>query len=286
MPKRRNTGLKVYNRFYGSVKAVLVCWIIVMAFSGCGDRKAESVRRRSGEDSMFAPGRVEIRQENRFALLLNVKDSLYIIGRVDSGQTAYLLNNETGDYLKCTTGDSLTYFEELSGVNWTLTPLSPQPGSLERFDLCYLESSAFQYRPVEKIAVADAEFVSDLDQQIKISGYIDTLLAYDDAFVTDSLVADSLPSIARIDIPGQEAFVVSYSYMGHLSGPRLAIINNKVFPATGPCSYEYFYPFRIGDRFFIQTGSSCCECGWVIDQVFEIANNALFLVFQDDSYST
>lgn len=279
--------LTTNNPFYFIRRKTLIFGVVALAVSGCGDRKTETGRMDdSGRSSMFSPGKVTIRQEKAFSLLLNAKDSLYIIGSAPSGRTAYLLNNESGDFWKCETGDSIAYFEELSGIDWTLTSLTPQPDTLMRFDLSFLASEEFQYELVGKQAVSEAAFVKDIDRQIKLSGYIDTLLAYDDAFVTDTLVADSLPAISRINIPGQEVFLVTYSYMRSLPGPRLLIINNKVFPATGPCSYEYFYPFRIGDRFFLQTGSSCCECGWVIDQVFEIADNALFLVFQDDSYST
>lgn len=261
--------------------------ILILGFiAGCGDRKNEYVGNAPDSLSMFVPGEVKIQSNENFSLVMSAKDSLFILGNRPPGQTIYLLNNETGQYWKCRTGSNQTYFEELSGGEWELTPTLPQPDTLKRFDISYSTSGKFRYDLVKKERITDSLFVEQIDQQIKLSGYIDTLLSYDDAFLADSVIGDSLPAITTIHIPGQEAFVITYSYMESLSGPQMMIINNRIFPLTGPCSYEYVYPFQIDNRFFIQTGSSCCECGWVIDQVFEVSGESLILVFQDDSYST
>jgi hypothetical protein len=69
-------------------------------------------------------------------------------------------------------------------------------------------------------------------------------------------------------------------------GPRLAILENrKVIPLTAPCSYKYLYVYKFKGKKYIQTGSSCCDCGYVGDQIFLMEKDDIKLVFEDYSFS-
>jgi hypothetical protein len=261
-------------------------YIIITVILGCSDKKTETVTEMPANyHSRFLPQKVVQKAEESFALTFNAKDSLFIIGDLAKGNTVFLLNNETGEYRRAQTGETQIYFEEISNIHWHLTPVLPQPDLKTRFDLAFAHNNQINFQLIGNMMVNDSTVIADIDYEIKLSGFIDTLMAYDDKFPTDYVIGLYSPKIIKINFPEDEAFVVTYSYVDSIPGPRMIIINNKIFPLTGPCSYQHVYPFRINGRNFIQTGSTCCECDWVIDQVFEIINDSIVLAFQDDSYS-
>jgi hypothetical protein len=260
--------------------------IIVSALFSCGDKKSETaVELPPNYHSRFVPKKVIQNTDKAFALTLNVKDSVFVIGDRDTGKNIYLLNNETGDFCNAKTGNPQIYYEEISDIHWQLTPVIPQPQLKTRYDLVFAHNEKINFQLIGNSVLADQNLIADIHNEIKLSGFIDTLLAYDDEFPTDSIIGTNMPKIVKIDFPNDDAYVVTYSYVDSVPGPRMIIINNNIFPLTGPCSYQHVYPFQINGRKFIQTGSSCCECDWVIDQVFEIVDDTIILVFQDDSYS-
>jgi hypothetical protein len=268
------------------MKKLGLCCMIIYFLVSCGDKKIETAHKLPvNYHSRFMPQKVVQKADESFALTLNVKDSLFVIGEHDKGKNIFLLNNETGEYCQAQTGQPQIYFEEISDIHWQLTPVLPQPGTNLRYDLAFTHPGLINFQLIGNIPVRDSVLIADIDREIKLSGFIDTLLAYDDKPPTDSIVGMLKPRIVKIYLPEEEAYVVTYSYVDSIPGPRMFILNNNIFPLTGPCSYQHVYPFLINGRIFIQTGSSCCECGWVIDQVFEIINGQLYLAFQDDSYS-
>jgi hypothetical protein len=277
--------LKIIEQVEKMKKPGLYFCLIIFLLS-CGDKKAETVSELpKNYRSRFMPKKVVQQAEESFALTLNVKDSLFVIGDRDKGKNIFLLNNETGDYCQAQTGEPQIYFEEISDVHWQLTPILPQPSRNSRYDLAFAHPEHINFQLIGNTTIRDPILIADIDKEIKLSGFIDTLLAYDDKPPTDSVVGMYKPKITKINFPGEDAYVVTYSYVDSIPGPRMLILNNNIFPLTGPCSYQHVYPFRINGRNFIQTGSSCCECGWVIDQVFEIIGDQVVLAFQDDSYS-
>jgi hypothetical protein len=61
--------------------------------------------------------------------------------------------------------------------------------------------------------------------------------------------------------------------------------NRKVIPLTAPCSYKQLFVYEFKGNAYIQTGSSCCDCGYVGDQIFEVGKDEIKLVFEDYSFS-
>lgn len=265
-----------------------VSFFILIFLFACGDKRSEQATEvfiPEDYHSRFTPQKVIQQIEPGFSLTFKLNDALYLIGSRKQGNDTYLLNNELGKVWKSNTGEDLEYFEKLSDVNWSLTKINDQPEQEIRYDLAFTTNDSFQYQQIPSEIINDSTFINDIDKEIKLSGYIDTLLAYDDKFPNDFVIGKRKPKITRFKLPNGEALIVTYIYLEAVPGPRMIILNNMIYPLTGPCSYQHAYPFRINNRLFIQTGSNCCECGWIIDQVFEITNDEVVLAFQDDSYS-
>lgn len=264
---------------------LLFLYIVLFVLAGCSDKKSEKNTPLSSDYSGLIPGKVGQQLDEAFALTFVANDSIFLIGEYEPDRTVFLLNNEKGDIYRAKTGSQQVYYEKLLDIHWELTALKPQPKTETRLDLAFANENKINFKATPAIAITDSLFIANIHREIKLSGLIDTLLSYDDEFPSDSLVGIYKPKIAKMDCQVGEAYVVTYSYVDSLPGPRMVILNNCIFPLTGPCSYQQIYPFQINDRCFIQTGSTCCECGWVIDQVFEIKKDEVVLVFQDDSYS-
>ncbi|MEL6251584.1 MAG: hypothetical protein AAFR87_06170 [Bacteroidota bacterium] len=142
--------------------------------------------------------------------------------------------------------------------------------------------------------------VEDVQKQEELAAKIDLKKNYKDAFegLDGSLhayfifIAD-LPDVWEFQFNSQPHFIVSYPismYEGDKEKRYSAcflLSPTEQYPLTGPCSF-YGLPdiFEMDENLYLQGGSSCCECGIIVGQLFEFNGKELKTVLEDGSWST
>jgi len=142
--------------------------------------------------------------------------------------------------------------------------------------------------------------VEDARKQEELAVKIDLKKNYKDAFegldgglnAYFIFIAD-LPDIWEFQFNSQTHYIVSYPismYEGDKEKRYSAcflLSPTEQYPLTGPCSF-YGLPdiFEMDGNLYLQSGSSCCECGIIVGQLFEFNGKELNAVLEDGSWST
>lgn len=272
-------GLFSRRRMMNASGIIFICSLFV----ACGVKKSEQSPPPTAEQPEAIEAETAFKPGDIFSLTFNLNDTIFVIGKLPLNETIYLLNNEDGSSWKCTAYAHRDYFEE---INYQLTMVSPQPPADQRFDIAYAGDSFNNYHTLEKKTIHDERLILKYDSLVKNARLIESLFTQENSFFPDSVISNQTPTLRQLNIPDRRVFIIDYSFYERFSGPRFLMLDNLIFSLTGPCSYEFLFPYQLNGKIYLQTGSTCCDCGWVIDQIFEVSTDSIYLVFQDDSYST
>ena len=142
--------------------------------------------------------------------------------------------------------------------------------------------------------------IEDAGKQEELAAKIDLKKNYKDAFegLDGSLhayfifIAD-LPDVWEFQHNSQSHYIVSYPISMHegdkekMYSACFLLSPTEQYPLTGPCSFDGLPDiFEMDEKLYLQSGSSCCECGVVIGQLFEFNGKELKTVLEDGSWST
>jgi hypothetical protein len=136
----------------------------------------------------------------------------------------------------------------------------------------------------------NADVISKTDRLVRNSKALLTLLKKAQGAIlgeTKELEETNL-KVYQVSMPGQKFLIASFEYSNEnlgVSGPRLLVINDRVYPLTGWCSYQTLNVFRLEGQYYIQSGSCCCNCGITIMELFRITPEGPMVVLSDESLS-
>ncbi len=98
-----------------------------------------------------------------------------------------------------------------------------------------------------------------------------------------------LPKVHKFSMYDQEAMIATYS-RGKLSDgntptPRVLLLNDRVYPLNGWCSFDEIAVFSLNGLYYICSGSACCDCGISILELIQVTQDGLVMVRSDASLS-
>jgi hypothetical protein len=227
--------------------------------------------------------------DGKYCLTYRVGDSLYLFEKHKLNQTLTIVDNNAGDLTESKTTGYIVYHDDAIG-SIVLTRISPQPKSKKEINcIATFSSRPLDYKIEEQKNLLNEDLIKSSDSLIRSTEFLQELMKRngDGNVQSDSLLEGVLPELVKVTANDFEYYIASYKiYDNSTIGPRLALMENKkVIPLTGQCSYEYFYTYFFNGKNYIQTGSSCCDCGIIGEQIFEVVKENIKPVFEDYSFS-
>jgi hypothetical protein len=213
---------------------------------------------------------------------------LYAVGKLKPGIQLTLL--QPGLNQICMAKSiAFTKQSELSGSYFTeLSGLCETP---KEFGIAIANKQVWDYEQVTPKEISEADEVTKIDQLTRNSGALSALLKKAQGSIPGDLkeLEGSRPKVYLFSIDKAVVTVVSYeegfAENTGVSGPRAIIINGRVYPLTGWCSYRTLNVFRLNGEHYVQSGSCCCECGITAMEVFRISSKGILEVLSDYSLS-
>ncbi|MEM8890534.1 MAG: hypothetical protein AAGD28_21335 [Bacteroidota bacterium] len=146
----------------------------------------------------------------------------------------------------------------------------------------------------------DAKRVENEKMIEELAGKIGLKENYQDAFEGFGgglnryfIMISDVPDVWEFQFQSQSHYILSYpisldnGISDHQYSTSFLVSPTQQHLLTGPCSF-YGLPdiFLMNEKLYLQSGSTCCECGVVIGQLFEFNGKELKTVLEDGSWST
>jgi hypothetical protein len=225
-------------------------------------------------------------QKPLYALTYWRNDTLYLFGKFDSGLTVTLINNKDRMLFKTTTDFYQLPSDDMnSEIGLTNINSQPKTDNWKDFEYSILTDIPSDYVVLDSNKYVDIS-IRRVDSLIRKTTIIENLL--EKSGQKESMeysIGTSLPTVKSYDINGFPLYIISYKYFDGPNGPRIVQYQDKLFPLTGQCSYDKIYVYRLNSRYYIQSGSTCCGCGYTVFQIFEITEHLIKLIYDDDSFA-
>jgi hypothetical protein len=260
------------------IRAIILCLsapLIILSHSVCGADSAKSAIEKTD-----------------FTIAVNCRDGdspkLCLGGKFKAGIDVILLQSGARKICAARTTSAIVDIE--SNGN-TFTELSGSCDVPKGFAVAILKKTVRDYELLIPKKIIKASLISKTDRSIRSSGALLQLLKQAQDLIPGEMkeLDDISPQLHQIVLPDLNVNIASYDQFpdnaNYVSGPRVIVINSRVFPLTGWCSYRNFNVFRLNGRHYVQSGSCCCGCGITIMEVFQITPNGLIKVISDDSLS-
>jgi hypothetical protein len=226
-----------------------------------------------------------------YALIYTIGDVIYLFGKFNLNEVVTLIDNKTGYMFETATTSYHTENSENFG-QFVLTKIKNQPETYKGSDfIAMFIKKPDDYRNIDIEKTKDKDLINKIDKLIRKSNYLETLLDKNvGGFITEVNLKNITPDVFMFKCGNTSVNIATYKFKPETNyplafGPRLAVVDDIVFPLTGPCSYEEFYVFYLNSKYYIETGAHCCVCGVTGVEIFEIADNKVLNVFSDYSYS-
>lgn len=216
-----------------------------------------------------------------------VEDSIMIFDSVATGQICYLIDVRGKSVTKTKTRGNGIFSTELFDKNVTTTELM----DTGQFQLAFVGDKA-NITWVEKKVVKDDSLKKDILLEFNISDYDSLFKNYGGPISAYADIIKDDPVVEMIKFGSENLYLIAYQmepFPGDLiSGPSflLSKSHKKAYPLTGPCSNPASRFFLMNEKLYIHTGSNCCDCGIVIDQLYEYDGSDIDLVIEDGTWST
>jgi len=143
------------------------------------------------------------------------------------------------------------------------------------------------FSKIELKSIVDSSTIQNIDSICRTSVELKNLLKRNGGldYPIDELIGTLMPQIGQFVFKKDSVYIVTYKTTWDTTGPRLILINNTVYPLTGQCSFEKLKIYTINERYLIETGSNCCECGIIGSEIYEITQDGPVLIYSDYSWS-
>lgn len=142
--------------------------------------------------------------------------------------------------------------------------------------------------------INDPDKISNLKERISLKDtYSDEFEAYGGPLGGILRILSDDPSVWEFRFQDKKHHIVTYHIYdaentGYSADAATFLLSpTKIFPLTGPCSFDKFpVLFLMNKKLYLQGGSSCCDCGIIVDQLFEYDGEKLKAILEDGSWST
>lgn len=222
-----------------------------------------------------------------------------LLGEFDKGLFVFLLNRSNSLVCTATSGDqgkedstygSIDYTELINLVNCE----KPEDYSIAFIPSLENKWDIDTYENIPLNQIGDPEKINALNEMVHKTNVLQSLLdrtaGIEGLYKVSDEIAKSPPQALEYPIPGSKVYILTYELSWKLSenkplGPRVIIINNSVQALTGQCSYRNIRGFKLIGRYYLESGSHCCECGITGQELFKIEGSKATLVYEDFSFS-
>ena len=225
-------------------------------------------------------------KNSSYALSFWLNDTIYLYGKFPLNKAITLINNQKGLLFESRTNSYKVFEDPYAGkVVFTSIVSQPEKENLKNFEYCSFFEKPSDYELLEQ-GKNDSISVKKIDTLIRKTNLLELLLEKSGQKQSvEYSIKNSLPTIRSYTIDISSITIVSYKYFEKTNGPRIVFYKNKLFPLTGQCSFEDIYIYRYNSRYYIQSGSWCCGCGYNVFEIFRIDNQSIDLEYKDDSYA-
>ena len=142
---------------------------------------------------------------------------------------------------------------------------------------------------LEVKALTDAELTQELVSRIDLEkDYADAFENSGGPLKVELPAYNEEVTVYEFEFMDNRYFILSYTFAEYRAAAATFLLSPKQeYPLTGPCSFST-YPelFIIKDKLYLHSGSTCCECGISVQQLFEFDGTELKAVLEDGSWST
>ena len=209
------------------------------------------------------------------------KKGIFLLGRYEPSLPVVLLNGNESKYCRGRTGASRHYEDEV--LELTLTPVVETTGcgATDGYSLALISPGETRYEILPLNEIRDPALIRDLDRLVRSSGLLEMLVKKNRG--ATYALTDLIPPPKVISMG--DARIVEYRF-SWAAGPRVLVLNGKISALTGQCSFPALRAFRLDGEIYIESGSSCCECGIRGSELFHITPEGAVLVYSDFSLST
>jgi hypothetical protein len=226
-----------------------------------------------------------------YSLIDTKGDTLCLYGQHKLGEIVTLADNSTGYLFESKTSSYTTNKSDFESDGAILTTIKNQPQmNTSGIYIAFFKTMPSDYFLLKQEKINNYELSKNIDSLIRSTSIIDSLFNENKGtgryWDVDSELKETLPKLTSIKIKDQEILIASYELSKDVYGPKLAILNKtKIIPLTGQCSASFFYTYSMFGKYYIYTGSGCCDCGIIAYQIFEIKRDTIIKMFEDYSFS-
>jgi hypothetical protein len=259
---------------------ILIFVILSAAFPCCVFSKDSNGATIEKTDIAFAVGSLESKSPK-----------LCLIGKFKSGIKLTLLQSGQQKTCKTQTTSNVEVYNETSGAY--VTELAGSCEFPKEFSVGILKKPVWDYQHIlpKKIVIADV--ISKTDRSIRDRGVLLKLVNRAQGVPLNTSEMKEfekiVPQLHQFSLPEFNVIIASYDEfpdnLNYACGPRVIIINDRIYPLTGWCSYRTFDVFRLNGQYYVKSGSCCCECGITIMELFRITPNGLVKVYSNGDLS-
>jgi hypothetical protein len=214
---------------------------------------------------------------------------LCLVGEFKAGIKVTLL--QSGPRKTCI-AKTTSHVQSSEEFDFHLTELSGSCDVPEEFGVAILKKPVQDYKHLIPKKIINADTISKTDRFIRNSGALLKLSKKAQDLIPGEMkeLEKSIPQLYQFSLPAFNVTMALYEAFPdgpkYDQGPKVVIINKRVYPLSGWCSYKNFYVFHLNGYYYVQTGSHCCECGIRIMELFRITPNGLVEAASDSSLST
>ena len=214
-----------------------------------------------------------------FCLVTNFNDTLTLFGKFELNKNVTLIDNSAGRVYETKT---LSYHAVLES-DWepyVETLIGTQPNKKNNIVFGFFGNKPKDYHVIPKNNLDNPVQIHKMDSLITNSENYDKLLKDVGWETNDSRLNKATIELMEFNVEGKKIFIVTYK-LSDCIGPRFAVINNTVFPLTGPNSLEHINAFVMNKTFYIETGSGGCNSGEVGYQIFELTEKGIENIYEN-----
>jgi tetratricopeptide (TPR) repeat protein len=218
-------------------------------------------------------------------------DATCLLGVVDSGKRVILLHKDKSIVCTARTGKRNDY-EDVSGpISFTEIDDMANCEEPENYSVAVVNYDVTSYEVIPLQEFTDQAKIKEFDQIVRNTDVLQSLLDKDAGagYRVSEDISGDLPRVFRCPIKNTDAYILEYMFVwGGASppvGPRVMVLNGSVYGLTGQCSHPGLRMFRMNGDYYIESGSSCCECGITGQELFRIDRSGPVRVHSDYSFS-
>lgn len=230
-----------------------------------------------------------------FALLyINNNNQVCVYGKHKSGTNVSLINLNEKKIINYKTKNSLSEINNDLGekIQYTVLDNPPPIEELDNFErTAILNGVGRDFEIITSVESNDLIQISLMDSLIKSQNMLAKTLKIN-AELTDlneylEALKDTKPFVQKVTTGSFSFEIIQYPSPATKegNGPVYIWQNGKIKQLSGQCSRPILV-YKYDGNFYLNSSSSCCECGLSAEETFQINKSNFKIVFSDYSYST